>query len=167
MIRDAVPDASAARTCVLVWIDAEEAILVRWDGDEADVSRLASDVPGRRRSTGHVRHDPRVRRGGGGTPQSAGEPRRLELLRRFVDSVADLLATNDDLLILGPGTVRKRLERAVGDADGRDRRERAVASEASPRLTEPQLVARLRTELGQEPPRRVAGASSTAVDPED
>lgn len=144
----------AARPCVLVWIDAEEAVVVRWRDGGAVVERVRSEVPGRRRSTGHVRHDPRVRHGGGGTPQSAGEPRRLEYLRQFIEGVADRLGPDEDVLILGSGTVRKRLERAIQDADGASSPARSVTNEAARRLTDPQLIARLREAIGEEAPRR-------------
>ncbi len=148
------PMGGAERRCVLVWIDAEEAVIVRWNDGEASLERLESDVPGRRRSTGHVRHDPRVRHGGGGTPQSAGEPRRLEHLRQFVDEVAGRVGPAEDLMILGTGTVRKRLERLVRAADERRQVVRAITNEAAARLTDPQLVAHLRHALGDDPPRR-------------
>ncbi|HSL76351.1 MAG TPA: hypothetical protein VK867_05360, partial [Candidatus Limnocylindrales bacterium] len=56
----------------LVWIDAREATIVRVSGDGATVRRLESEVPAHHRSTGHVRHEPSVRHGGG-RDQSAGE----------------------------------------------------------------------------------------------
>lgn len=155
---DPPPAATTGKDSVLVWIDAEEAVLVRWDGDEAIIERVRSDVPRRRRSTGHVRHDPQVRHGGGGTPQSAGEPRRLEHLRRFVGAVAARIQPDEDVLILGPGTVRARLEASLRELDGHIAAERRVISEASRRRTDPQLVAQLRELIGDEPPRRKVGA---------
>jgi hypothetical protein len=104
------PQPTVTRT--LVWIDAREAIVVSWLEDRAQVERIVSDVPDHRKSTGHVRHDATLRHGGGG-PQTAGEPRREEYLNQFVDEVAAHLPVEDDLLILGPGTTRERLERRV------------------------------------------------------
>lgn len=94
----------------LVWIDAREAVIVRWQHDRPRLERVESEVPAHHRATGHVRHDPGVRHGGGGPPQTAGEPHRLEHLDRFVEQIANRLPPGDDLLILGPGTVRERLE---------------------------------------------------------
>jgi len=153
------PTAPASKDAVLVWIDAEEAVLVRWRDEAATIERVRSDVPGRRRSTGHVRHDPRVRHGGGGTPQSAGEPRRLERLRQFVAAVTDRIAADEDVIILGSGTVRTRLEASLREADQVAPEVRSVSSQAARRLTHPQLVARLREEIGDEPPRRKVGTS--------
>lgn len=147
-----------ARPSTLVWIDAREAVIVHWDGDRAEVERMDSEVPAHHRATGHVRHDPSVRHGGGGAPQTAGEPHRLEHLERFVDQVADRLPPGDDLLILGPGVVHERLEHFVRGADEHLDRARDITCEASSRLTDRQLIARLRRFAGSDPRRRTIGA---------
>ena len=141
----------------LVWIDAREAIIVRWQDDQAHVERVGSDVPAHHRATGHVRHDPSVRHGGGGRSQTAGEPNRLEHLARFVEQVAQRLPADEDLLILGPGTVREHLERSVRDMDAHQGRSRAITCTASQPMTDRQLVARLRRFDGVEPRRRTVG----------
>ena len=140
--------------CSLVWIDAREAVIVRWERDQAQIERLDSEVPAHRRSTGHIRHDPAVRHGGGGGSQTAGEPHRLEHLGRFVENVASRLAPDDDLLILGPGTVCERLARHVRELDEHHGRHRDISREASPPLTDRQLIARLRHLAGADPRRR-------------
>lgn len=146
---------AAART--LVWIDAREAVIVRWHDDRASVERLDSDVPAHHRATGHITHDPGARHAGG-RPQTAGEPRRLEHLERFVDRVARTLAPDEDLLILGPGTVRERLERHVRAMDERHHGARDVTCKPSTKLTDRQLVARLRVLAGDEPRSQTVGA---------
>jgi hypothetical protein len=147
-----------ARASTLVWIDAREAVIVRWQDDRARLERVESEVPAHHRTTGHVRHDPTVRHGGGGSPQTADEPHRLEHLERFVREVAHRLAPDDDLLIIGPGTVHERLERHLSESDRHHGRHRDIACEASPPLTDRQLIARLRVFAGAEPPRRTVGA---------
>lgn len=150
-----VPHMKAPTT--LVWIDAREAVIVRWQDDEVDVERLESGVPAHHRSTGHVRHDPTVRHGGGGPAQIADEPRRLEHLARFIERVAARLPAADAVLILGPGTVRERLERHVREADDQHGRTRRITGTASAHQTLAQLVARLRHAVGDDPPRRRVG----------
>ena len=138
----------------LVWIDAHEAIVLSWLDDAAHVTRLRSDVPDHRKSTGHVRHDVSIRHGGGGgAPQDAGEPRREEHLNRFVELVATRLPAEDDLLIVGPGTVRERLERHLRERDHHLLHPRTVTVTASGPRTERQLIAQLRTAMGAEPRR--------------
>ena len=141
----------------LVWIDTREAIIVRMEGDRAHIERVESEVPAHHLATGHVRHDPGVRHGGGG-PQSAGEPHRIEHLNRFVGDIVGRLAAGDDLLVLGPGTVHERLARQLSVSDGHHGRHRVIDCEASPRLTDRQLISRLRRFSGGEPRRHSVGA---------
>jgi hypothetical protein len=146
------------RPATLVWIDAREAVIVRWQDDRARLERVESEVPAHHKATGHVRHDPGVRHGGGGPVQTAGEPHRLEHLERFVVEIASRLAPDDDLLILGPGTVCERLERHVLESDAHHGRHRRTTCEAASPLTDRQLIARLRQFAGVETRRRTAGA---------
>jgi hypothetical protein len=146
------------RPSTLVWIDAREAVIVRWADDRSRVERIQSDVPAHHRATGHVRHDPAVRHGGGGRPQTAGEPHRLEHLKRFVEDVADRTAPEDDLLILGPGVVRERLARRIRELDDDRERSRSVTCQPAMPATDRQLIARLRQFAGAAPRRRAGGA---------
>ena len=75
-----------------------------------------------------------------------------------MDQVAGALATDGDLLVIGPGTVRERLVRLIRSSDARHHRDRTVTTEAAPRQTEHQLVSRLRRATGAEPRRRSVGA---------
>lgn len=156
MVRTALGETAGAtwRPDTLVWIDAREAVVVRLDGDRQVLERVESAVPSHRRSTGHVRHDPAFRHGGGGSPQTAGEPHRLEHRSQFIEAIASRIAGEADLLILGPGTVREHLERHIRDEDERRGRARDIRCEPAARLTDPQLVARLRHEAGMDPRRR-------------
>lgn len=160
--RTPVPGAAALdrRPSALVWIDSREATVACWEAGAVRVERLRSDVPTHRRSTGHVRHDPHVRHGGGGAPQTAGEPRRLEHLARFLHAVEQRLPPTADLVLLGPGTVHERLAREIRDHDAHHRIDRSVWSDVAPRLTRGQLVARLRIASGDQPRRRPVGAFS-------
>jgi hypothetical protein len=150
--------AAAHRSLALVWIDSREAIVARWSAGTIEVERLRSDVPPHRRSTGHVRHDPTVRHGGGGAPQTAGEERRLEHLARFLAIVEAGLPEDADLILLGPGTVHERLAHQLGVRDAQRRVGRVVRCEVAPRMTRRQLIARLRTASGEPPRRRTVGA---------
>jgi hypothetical protein len=142
----------------VVWIDSHGATLAGWHGGRPAVERMISDVPARRRATGHVRHDPTVRHGGGGPGQSAADTRRLEHLARFLDQVESRLPETDDLAILGPGEVAEHLEQLVRDGDTHHRRVRTVTREPAGRQTERQLIARLRSLVGAVPARRTVGA---------
>ena len=141
----------------LVWIDTEEAIIVRWN-DRATVERLHSTVEGKHRSTGHVRVDPGVRHGGGGMSADALERARREHLRQFLEDVVGHVPCSGDVTVVGPGLVRERLERTIRADDRRHGRDRHVRSSAADRLTEQELVAHVRALAGDAPRRR--GVSS-------
>ncbi len=145
------------RRSTLVWLDVESATVARWiDGPR--LVRLDSQVPMHHKSTGHVRHDPLCRHGGGGSPQKAGDPHRIEHLREFVKAVAAQIPTDEDVEILGPGTVREQLAAYLQGEDRRHGHVRAVRTEPAEALTTRQLVARLRVLVGANPPRRTVGA---------
>jgi hypothetical protein len=137
----------------LVWIDSEEAIIVRWE-DRATVERVRSEVGGRHRSSGHVRIDPSVRHGGGRASPDSLERARREHLRAFVEDVAAHVPPTDDVMVVGPGIVRERLERGIRADDRKHGRTRHVHSAAAERRSEQELVAHVRTLAGDAPKRR-------------
>lgn len=147
-------EASRSETpATLVWIDTEDALIVRWDGS-AKIEHVLSDVPPHHRSTGHIRHDPEVRHGGGGPPDDRIERDRQDRLDRFVERVAERVPATDAVRIVGPGVVRQRLGRVLRAEDRRLGRARAVESRAAAPMTERQLVANIRKLAGDPAPRR-------------
>ena len=147
------PIVDPARLGVLVWIDAREAVVVRWTGEQAAIERLPSDVPAHARATRHVRYDPLTRHGGPDR-QSAGERRRIEHLDRFVDAVAGRLTGDDYIVVVGHGTVHERLVARLRELDGQGHRSRSIEARRADRPTERQLVAELREHIGAAPRRR-------------
>jgi hypothetical protein len=139
----------------LVWIDSEEAIIVRW-ADRATVERVRSEARdhGFREGRGPVATS--GRHGDGGT--DLAERARRDDLRLFVGDVADRVPPTDDVTVVGPGVLRGRLERTLRADDRRHGRRRQIHSAAADRLTEQELVARVRTLAGDEPPRRGVAA---------
>lgn len=141
----------------LVWIDSKLARILRWRG-RVVAEKLVSDVPAHVRSTAHVRHDPRVRHGGSGRGQDDAERRRNEHLRAFLKAVAARLHEEDEIEILGTGTVGERLaallRRQTAQRDPRP----MVTALHSMLLTPRQLATRLRQRLGLQPRRRTVGA---------
>jgi len=138
--------------CTVVWVDARAATIVHW-GVEPGLERVVSDVPVHHRSTGHVRHEGGLLHGGGGAPQTAGEPRRLEHVRRYLDQVAARIPAEGDVEILGSGTMRYRLAVTLRHLDEHHGRQRELRTEPARRLTEAQLVARARALNGDRPAR--------------
>ena len=149
---------NAPRPVTLAWLDAEEAVLLRWPGTAGPPGdpvpeRLSSDVPSRHRAAGHVSHDPR-RPGGGGIPDDRLERRRERLLASFLHGVTARIPPDDRVVLLGPGSVRDRLADELRAADARARRARPIESRPAGRMTDRQLQAWLRLSAGIAPERR-------------
>ncbi|MCU0484400.1 MAG: hypothetical protein MUC54_09080 [Chloroflexi bacterium] len=153
------------RPVTLVWLDSDEAIILRSGPGTAEAERLAprrvrSDVPPHHRATGRVHHDPRVRSGGGADPDDLTERRREHLLAAYLRDVMALVPPGDDVVVLGPGPVHGRLAGQLRAADLRHRRDRSVEASATSALTDRQLRARLLEIVGEAPERRLpAGAA--------
>lgn len=166
------------RSVTLIWIDADDAILLRWrhgnassdgtnparaagdDGHGPTIERLKSDVPAHRRATGGVRHNPTFRSGGGAEPADLADRRRQRLLEQFLRAVADRIPPADRVVLAGPGHVHERLAAEVRGADGRHGRDRPVEVASSGPRTERQLVAWLRELAGAAPERRRASSAA-------
>jgi hypothetical protein len=149
------------RPVTLVWLDADEAILLGSEGPTANgadppgIRRVRSQVPPHHRATGRVHHDPRVRSGGGADPDDLVERRREHLIDVYLRDVAALVPPDDRVVILGPGPVHGRLAAEVRAADVRHRRSRPIEAAAAGALTERQLRARWRELNGSPPERRL------------
>ncbi len=152
--------ASRAVDPILVWIDARQAILVRWEDGDGIVEHVESDVPARLRSTGQVRHAPGIQHGGG-TGAASAEQHRQEHLARFVAGIADRLPPDADVAIIGPGIVRDQLAHRLRELDHGRPRPRVIHSDAAARQTDRQLIARMRTLRGVTPQRRQVGVAGT------
>jgi len=142
------------RPRALIWIDTREAIIVRWEDEQARIDRVTSEVPDQHKSMGHVRHDPAVRHGGGRS-QAAEASRREEYLHRFLKDVVHRVPAATDLTVLGPGSIHEHLVKLIR-AEDLERGDRRVAlGRRSSRMTDRQLVALLRELDEDEPPRRI------------
>jgi len=152
----------------LVWIDSREATIVRARDERFPVEHIASDVPPQHRSTGHVRHDPTIRHGGGGPDQHAGDPHRTEHLGRFLGDVARRLDGEMDVVIVGPGEVRRHLARLVRGPAGFGSPDVLVHTESAARMTDRQLIALLRDLSGHAPRRgrRVGNEPPSSWEPD-
>ncbi len=149
------------RSVTLVWLDADEAILLPGEGRPGDgtdppaIRRVRSQVPPHRRATGQAHHDSRVRSGGGADPDDLADRRREHLLAAYLREVAALIPADERVVVLGPGQVHGRLAGELRAADARHRRMRPVEDEAAGPLTERQLRARWRELNGSTPERQL------------
>ena len=149
------------RPVTLVWLDADEAILLSGAASAANgadppaIRRVRSQVPPHRRATGHEHHDPRSRSGGGADPDDLAMRRREHLLAAYLREVSALVPADDRVVILGPGPVHGRLAGELRAADARHRRMRPVEDAATGPLTERQLRARWHELNGTTPERQL------------
>ncbi len=142
------------RPRALIWVDTREAIVVRWEDEQARIVRVTSEVPDQHKSMGHVRHDPAVRHGGGRS-QAAETTRRDAYLHRFLKDVLRHVPVATDLTILGPGSIHDHLAKLIRAADHEHRDPREVVGRRSSRLTDRQLIAFLRELDDDAAPRRI------------
>lgn len=120
-----------------VWISADSATILRWSPELTVRHRIDSTVPGRHRSTGRPP-----------TEERGGEDHRDEHMRAFLNQIAQLLAVDDDLLLVGDGEVVEHLADQLRSEDHSHGRERRIEVEKSGPVTERQLLALIRTFAG-------------------
>lgn len=142
----------------VVWMDAEQALVVRWRDDEPIIERLASGVPPRRRAVGSVRRGPARPSGGGRVPGHGTEGRHQEQMDRYVGTLARMLAGLRAIEVIGRGLPHEQFATLLQDLAGRLGEAISVTSETtSRRPSERQLMARLRKLVQRELPRQRQG----------
>jgi hypothetical protein len=128
-----------------VWVSAASATILRWGPEGITLrERIESQVPGRHRSTGRPPTE----------EHPAGEGHRDERMRVFFSQISAAIQMEDDLLLIGDGEVVEHFARQIeGRGNGSNAPRRIEVQKSGP-LTEPQLLARIRTFAG-EPPKRI------------
>ena len=115
-----------------IWIDHEKAVIVSASGDLVTTKTLTSDVEPHPRYSGQQ----------DGEGEKKYEARHQQGLERYYDEVIGRLGQPEALLIFGPGEAKLELDARLSRS--KDPRSPAVDIEASDRLTEPQIVAKVR-----------------------
>jgi len=121
------------KNTVGLWIDHSRAVIVFLAGNDADIKLVTSDVERKHRQSG--------------VAMPADDIRQRDLtgrLNHFYDEVISCIRGAEEILILGPGEakgeLKKRLEKSYL---GR----RIVGVEPCDKLTDPQIVAKVREHL--------------------
>lgn len=121
-----------------VWIDHRRAVIVSVSAGHVTSETLESDIEP------HPRYsDPQD---GGG--EKKYEQRHRQLLDRYYDEVINRLRTPDSLLILGPGEAKLELKERLSRSTVAS--ERPIEIEAAGKLTDPQIVAKVKEHFGIE-----------------
>jgi hypothetical protein len=113
-----------------VWIDHKKAVIACAMAGRVTATTLASDVGSHPRFAGHE--------DGGG--EKKYEHRHAEHLDHYYDEVIRLLGEPEALMIFGPGEAKLELRARLG----RSLLERVVSLETTDKLTDPQIVARVK-----------------------
>lgn len=123
-----------------LWIDHRQAIIVRFFDYGDDIVRLKSNLPKHIRFSGASfdrdelnRHDDFA--------EDKRDKRFIQLLNHYYDDVILRLVSADSILILGPGEAKLELEKRLAKSELLSAK---VSVEAADKMTERQIVARLR-----------------------
>lgn len=119
-----------------IWIDHREAVIVSQAEGVTTTATVASGVDGH----------PRFSAPRGAAGEKHYEARHEQQLDRFYDDVIGRLGTPDALLIIGPGEARLELTARLAHTAALPAC--TVDVEAADRLTEPQVVARVKAHFG-------------------
>ncbi len=139
-----------------VWIDQQNAFIVRpLDGDW-EVVTLFSEMESHRKSTGgKAKSKPYMHESG---PSSASHRNNAEsnTMHQYIRNVAKYLSGTDRIFILGPGDTKLKLRNQLVENENLQHM-REIALETSDRMTEPQLKAAVLSHFGQPAKRFMPG----------
>lgn len=119
-----------------VWIDHRQAIIVSALTGDVTTRTLTSDVQA------HPRYSGPLEAGG----EKKYEHRHGEQLDQWYDEVIRHLERPDALLILGPGEAKQQLKQRLGRVKSKP--PYPIAIQIADKLTEPQIVARVKQHFG-------------------
>jgi len=128
-----------------IWIDHKRAVIVSASAGRVTTETLESEVGPHARYAGRAAYPtpdgPRV---GGGEKKYEG--RYGEHLDRYYDEVIGQLGRPDALLIFGPGEAKRQLKERLSQSKALS--ERSVEIETTDKLTDPQIVAKVKQHYG-------------------
>jgi len=119
-----------------IWIDHKKAVVVTISTGHVSTKTLMSDVGPHTRYSGS-------QEGGG---EKKYEERHSQDLDRYYDDVISQLGEPDALLLFGPGEAKLQLKDRLGRSKVLP--ERIVVVESADKLTDPQIVAKVKDHYG-------------------
>jgi hypothetical protein len=121
-----------------IWIDHKRAVIVSVSAGRVTAKTLESDVGAHPRYSGQ--------QDGGG--EKKYEERHGQRLDQYYDDVISQLGEPDALLIFGPGEAKLELKERLGRKKALS--ERTVDIDTTDKLTDPQIVAKVKEHFGLE-----------------
>ncbi len=115
-----------------VWIDHREAVLVTLAGEDAAIERISADGEQHGRFSANSPE---------GAPEDRRDRRIEQHLHQYYTEVVAVLREADSILILGPGEAKGELKKLL---EHENLSSRIVDVEAADKLTDPQIVAKVR-----------------------
>ena len=113
-----------------LWIDHKKAVIVFLGGKDAETKLVTSNIEKHHRQSGVA------------TPADDIRQRELTVeLNRFYDEVVSSMRDAEEILILGPGEAKDELKKRLAKAKLAGR---IVGIEAADKMTDPQIVAKVR-----------------------
>lgn len=119
-----------------IWIDHKKAVIVSASADGVTTKTLESDVESHPHYAGQ--------QDGGG--EKKYEERHTQHLDRYYDEVIHQLTDADELLIFGPGEAKLELKERLRRSKAHP--ERIIGIETTDKLTDPQIVAKVKEHFG-------------------
>ena len=118
------------KTAVGLWIDHRQAVIVSVEGHAETIQRVSSNVEGHHRQSGMA-----------GPADDARQREMTEYLNGYYEEVVSRIRDAESILIFGPGEAKGELKaRLEKDKLGG----RVVGIETSDKMTDPQIVAKVR-----------------------
>jgi hypothetical protein len=128
-----------------VWIDHKKAVIVSVSAEGVTVKTLESEVGPHTRYSGHAGHPtPDGPQSGGG--EKKHEARYDQHLDRYYDEVISQMGQPEALLIFGPGEAKLELKERLSRSKAIS--EHIVGIETTDKLTDPQIVAKVKEHYG-------------------
>ena len=128
-----------------IWIDHKKAVIVSASADRVTVKTLESAVGPHARYSGRAEYPTAdgPQKGGG---EKKHEGRYGQHLDRYYDEVISLLGQPEALLIFGPGEAKLQLRERLSRSKALS--EYVIAIETTDKLTDPQIVAKVKEHYG-------------------
>jgi hypothetical protein len=135
-----------------IWIDHKQAILVSMEGSQTTVERIESQAES------HFRPSGGWKAGGTSVAQSVSKERKAEERRShqfhdFYQMIIKRAGKADNIFIFGPGEAKLELAKEIEKIKGQH--DRVAAVEASDKLTENQIVAKVKSFFSASEKRRL------------